>query len=698
MQCTLTQYGGSYPASQYDNDDDLANYQDDIYEDSWTLSLPADALGAATPPAPRRVAGAEGGPWLQNYGGYRPVVTAAPAGLLAVRENWLNRLEYFRPAADPHPLHSVTAADARFAWDTAYAPQFALDGYGIPWLFFIDSARATVFYTRWLGTRWGSFGTAGKITRNSPRMEDGHLPIDRIAVEERLQAGQDGLGLLIENDSTTPAVAFRRITVPTLAADPGRKLLFLDLEELAAVDGIAQPLNSPRKQGQVLGPAPTGRPDSDYIGPPIRVLKQGANYRMWYAGRWKADNSDHWWEWYHALYAESSDGRTFQRANLGLVPFRGNTANNLMPGLVLSHAVTGVCYDPADPDPGRRYKFLRFPNSETFSAEARAGHADPWSDRINGQLLVSADGLTWSPLPASIDFPAGRPILGFIPQSLLSDPSAHDPQKRYKAYGFSAFNKVRRTSALATSGDAQHWTFSPDNPVLDPLIGDTPPVHGGLVEQIHDIAVWRDGDYYLALYQYQHDGGNLDLRLAAGRDGEHFTFIHPETPLIRAGRAGEWDSDQINPSAPLIDDRELKFYYGAVHFEGGTESTQVKTDGGLGLATLRLDGLTDLQPEAGRAAASLMTIPIAPGHATEIVVNADCGTGQLALELVDPATGQPVPGYSRSDCQPVRGDGTALAVRWRDHAGVGDRHHAYQLRVFLTGGAGFPKLYSIRFQ
>ena len=80
--------------------------------------------------------------------------------------------------------------------------------------------------------------------------------------------------------------------------------------------------------------------------------------------------------------------------------------------------------------------------------------------------------------------------------------------------------------------------------LFDPMVGATPPVHGGLVQQMHDTIVWQEGGYYLALYQYQHDGIFLDLRLAVSRDGENFTFIHPELPFLPSGQAGDGDRMQ----------------------------------------------------------------------------------------------------------------------------------------------------------
>jgi len=64
--------------------------------------------------------------------------------------------------------------------------------------------------------------------------------------------------------------------------------------------------------------------------------------------------------WYQAwqgscylCYAESEDGMTWVKPNLGLHEYKGSKENNI----VLSIGYGGsVIYDPRDPDPGRRYK------------------------------------------------------------------------------------------------------------------------------------------------------------------------------------------------------------------------------------------------------------------------------------------------------------------------------------------------------
>jgi hypothetical protein len=653
----------------------------DIYETSWALAGDFAALDSTSRPEPRRL----------TSSGLRPVMAPLGESLLIVRENNHHQLQYFQPAKVPTAPALFTGAgdDRRFDWDTVHSPQLVVDGHGIPWVFFIDSARRTVFHSRWLGTRWGPIETTGSLVRNTSRMEDSHLAINRIAVDVRVTKGGSDIAVLMENTSDAPAVSFRRIPVPAPVAEPGRKLLFLDLGDLATLDGVMLNLNSPQKKGRIVNSGQPGDFDSHRTGPFLRVLKENNRYRMWYSGYKMPPPGAGWWEGYRVGYAESADGRQFQPVNLGLTPFNGQPDSNVIPGL--PYVPQGMLYDAQEPRPERRYKLLKFPSAGAHNDEARAGRMDPWSSRINGQLLVSADGIHWSAEPASMDFPGGRPQ-ELIPQSFFHDTAEPDAAKRYKVYGYSSLNAHRRTGSVAYSADGRQWTAWHDNPALDPFVSAEIPVRGGIVNQIHDTVVWQYGDHYLALYQYQHDKELLDIRLAVSRDGEHFTFVRPGQVFLSPGKPGEWDAMHLNPSVPLVDDNEIKVYYGAVHEDVAQHR------GGLGLATLRIDGFTDLRIQPGRKAASFTTVPLQPGQAAKLLLNADAGGGRITVELIDAVTGQTLPGYDAASCIPITGDALAHPVRWQGQSDLRAVRGEFKVRVSLEGAAQGPKVYSLQFQ
>ena len=149
---------------------------------------------------------------------------------------------------------------------------------------------------------------------------------------------------------------------------------------------------------------------------------------------------------------------------------------------------------------------------------------------------------------------------------MFHDPDETDPARKYKAYGFLGLNNDRRGAGYGYSSDAIEWTADPRNPVFDAWARARPVVRNGKVEQIHDVVVWKYHQYYLALYQYQRSGEEMTIELAMSRDGENFSFIEPGNEVIRRGDPGQWDSDSIAPSVPLVDDDEIKLYYSGYRF------------------------------------------------------------------------------------------------------------------------------------
>src|SRR5688572_31542193 len=84
-----------------------------------------------------------------------------------------------------------------------------------------------------------------------------------------------------------------------------------------------------------------GDPDDRRIRFYGTVLHVDGEYRMWYAA-----NS-------HICYATSRDGLSWQKPKLGLAPYNGSTANNIVTidGQPLVGMNAFVLHEPEDPDP-----------------------------------------------------------------------------------------------------------------------------------------------------------------------------------------------------------------------------------------------------------------------------------------------------------------------------------------------------------
>jgi len=71
------------------------------------------------------------------------------------------------------------------------------------------------------------------------------------------------------------------------------------------------------------------------------------------------------------------------------------------------------------------------------------------------------------------------------------------------------------------------------------------------------------------------------------------------------------------------------------------------------------------------------------------------GRSWVDVEVIDPRTGEAVPGYGRRDCRHVNRDGLRLPVCWGDRAtleGVNAQSIAFKFRIY-----GDAKLYSFGF-
>ena len=107
-----------------------------------------------------------------------------------------------------------------------------------------------------------------------------------------------------------------------------------------------------------------GTPDYGHAIMYGSVLHVGGRFRMWYLGmiqkRMEKGQAPGYWR--PMCYAESLDGVTWTKPDLGLVNFKGSSKNNIcliesdVYSLSRVNDFLSVMHDPQDPDPARRYK------------------------------------------------------------------------------------------------------------------------------------------------------------------------------------------------------------------------------------------------------------------------------------------------------------------------------------------------------
>jgi hypothetical protein len=329
--------------------------------------------------------------------------------------------------------------------------------------------------------------------------------------------------------------------------------------------------------------------------------------------------------------AISHDGYKWERPDLDIVP-----GTNIVLDSSYSPHGPSVIRDAVDPDASRRYKLLMKPN-----------------DRMGIEAFFSPDGVHWRRAQP-------EPVIGL-------DSDSHIGLYRDAGTG------LYQASLRALKGDRRVWrTESRDfihwrRPVLalEPDVSDPP------LTQIYGLQMSPYGNYVMGWasmfhpfesdLRWQKANGTMDVALAYSRSGYAWHRAEVGSAFIPTGKHGEWDEQLIIPATgPILLEDEMRFYYAGARYHHGEYLARPEEMMCIGAASLRPDGFVSLR--AGEAFCEILTRPFAL-HTPEIYVNADASGGEVRVE-VQGASGEPVPGFTLADCQPVRGDGIAERVRF----------------------------------
>lgn len=442
-----------------------------------------------------------------------------------------------------------------------------------------------------------------------------------------------------------------------------------------------------------------GTPDARGVQFYGSVIREGGKFRIWYVAfdddKENKVASARW----RAAYAESDDGVTWAKPNLGLVEFRGNKNNNLVSTdpYPLGFVNVKVLKDDEDPDPARRYKIT---THVYFRQERRLGTLAPF---------VSADGLTWK-----MERPV-KPVRAELPEDALVLPKVHfEPSGglykwdgMFYASGQNSMDAARpfhgRVARVYQSPDFANWSqtsaISLVRPQQHTLLGAGRSREG---EQVHEgISVWNRGNVLLGVFGIWHGAKEwrdvtIDLGLAVSNDGVAFREPAHEWTFLKRGEDGTWDQGGLIQGQGFENVGEQTYvYYGAWdprHWE--VEPPR----GGVGIALLPRDRFGDLVfEEAGQGPgdyqlpevqSELITAPvmIKADVPQEFYVNA-AGLGDqagLRVELLD-AQMRPLERYSGKSAVTVRQSGFQTPISWTDKTGISDLPERIRIRVVFEG-------------
>lgn len=446
-------------------------------------------------------------------------------------------------------------------------------------------------------------------------------------------------------------------------------------------------MRQPVKHGAnpVVRRGSVGTPDALGVQFYGSILHDAGIYRMWYvAFDDDAKNKVTSTRW-RAAYAESVDGLTWTKPDLGLVEHRGSKRNNLLDMGGQSWGVVNlkVIRDDADPDPARRYKMTT--------------HVYYRHNTRLGTLLsfVSADGLRWRPvrdvtplkgelrkedlwIPGFHFEPCGG-LYQWDGQYFISGqnamPGTHLYQGRVsRTYRSSDFINWAPTSSVAFVRAAQHEYLGAG--------------HSREGEQNHEgISVWNRGNVLLGVYGRWHGAVawrdvKIDLGFVMSHDGLHFREPQHEWTFIAHGADGEWDQGGLIQGQGFENIGDKTFiYYGA--WDPRSTGGASKPRGGVGIATLPRDRFADLKMDTSTEGSGDYQLPQVTAEFVtnsfhmqkpRIYVNADglSADAMLRLELLDHQE-RPLPGYSGDDAACMTKSGFQNPVSWRTTKALPER-------------------------
>ena len=456
---------------------------------------------------------------------------------------------------------------------------------------------------------------------------------------------------------------------------PGKQL-FIDDYFIESLTGARRVLNRPRKL-TVDEPLPItfDRPWDLQFAQPGRVIydDRTRRFRMYYRA-WTGEQN-------FLCALESDDGLNWERPELGLVEFDGSKRNNIT---TASADHLSMILDHYEQDEARRWK--QIDNKPSGSSES----GEPsWLARY------SADGYDWHLYPEGshseqkMMFNFGSPAETFG--------GVIDPDARYVHYSQRGSNRRTRVLGRRDSQDFLHWSGL--RTVIEQDLQDPPgtefyaagfdPLNrseGGLhVLMLHTFLTDLTEPYAIAdAERYWGAGesgsnamparvdGFVETQLAVSRDTVAWTRWRQ--PFIGRGEAGAWDYGMVYADGPLLHDDQLWFFYMAGNLTHNGFSAQpwqgpysTPNRRGKGVAVLRPDGYVSVEAES-YAPGILTTHRFRQEQGGQIRVNVDAGAGELRYELLED-TGQPIPGWTAAECDPIRTDTLDGLLSWNGKPG-----------------------------
>jgi hypothetical protein len=444
------------------------------------------------------------------------------------------------------------------------------------------------------------------------------------------------------------------LALRTLAAAEDRPLrhLFLDPSFLQKSEHATLHVNAAQQRETVI------RPDRPWeqlmISFYLTVLDDGGKIRMWYICRDKENQPN-------VAYAESTDGVTWLKPNLGIVEYHGSTENNLV-GLA---SMEGTVY-----------------RDERSSAEERYCYITHlWTEGM--VRFYSPDGLHWKRDAAPlVKFGADSQAVTFWDQHsktyalYLRGWEQRADKKKYRIVVRADLPDLHTPLTISPSERSRRLWGKDKTAVIDDefpkvLATDDADPSNSDVYTISAQPYPPDPRWYLGFPSFfqrekSTSDGRLDVECIGSRDGFHWHRYDREPyarPDLEGGDSASMDF--IGPGLIVRGDEIWQYGTGFQSRHGDREARMRRTDGVIYRYVQRLDGFVSLDFDAVDGSAVTKSVKV---DGPRLALNLDTAVlGSLRAGLLD-AEGNAIPGFGLEDCNILRTNSTHALVTWKNAA------------------------------
>ena len=457
-----------------------------------------------------------------------------------------------------------------------------------------------------------------------------------------------------------------------ISAEDGVVLFAFDDYSIPSTRGLKIQMLQPEKYSgnPIISRGLAGEPDEDRAQG-VSVVREENRWRLWYQAQ--AGKTT------HVAYAESEDGVSWRKPQLGLTEFNGSRDNNLL-RTEAGVEVRSVLLNPGGP---AEHRYV-------MAAADRSWWQD-WKIDVPSmtRIEVSSDGLDWQSLrdkPGIVAqqhkvmtlyrFDGNFHLGGYQIYPLVSLPlQPPDLGKDFWA---------PRTFSVWRSPDLQHWPLENTKAFYKPLRSSSPYRAGWDREEVHvgamvttypNVCLGVYGQWHHPIdegaLQYRGEDVSVDLGLIISNDGLHFRDPAPGFTFLSRDQELSWDRDFKNNrdqdnfllwQGSMINAPEKTHIYYCASTPGGNVGG-VRMN--IGLATLPRDRFGYLSLINPSGPGQFLTCPLEVQGETRLLLNAQVPSGaSLKIALTDEDGLAELAGYGREDGLQSLPSGLDTPVEW----------------------------------